>query len=430
MVCLTLAIANFSKAAPAMINLSAAESLASTVERNYVDEATGREMATAIRHSLAAGTLDVRKPGPEFARDLQACIRQKHYDPHLLVMYSRERIPPMDPLTYEAPLVPDNGMRSWMQAENYGVPRVEILAGNIGLIEFSLFAPLNLSAATYDAAFKLVEGTQGLMIDLRRCRGSLDPTTLPYLISFFLPKKQILARTFWRPTGEVREVWSWESVAGPRYLNRPVVVLTSHSTFSGGETFAKDLQRLKVAHVVGERTPGGSHFGGTVRLNDHFTAFIPAGKGIGESGEPETVENSVHPDLPSLPRSSHKLGHLHLLRQIAQGTQDPARRMELEQHIQELENSEEPVVPTTFRLKGHVSAKSVGVVGSFNYWSALSYQMKWDGTAWTGTFDIPPGRHAYKFLVDGNYVADPMAPEAPNSPHGDSLLVVPFRLRG
>ena len=41
---------------------------------------------------------------------------------------------------------------------------------------------------------------------------------------------------------------------GTRYLDRPVYVLTSGHTFSGGEDFAYTLQALDRATVVGETT--------------------------------------------------------------------------------------------------------------------------------------------------------------------------------
>jgi hypothetical protein len=45
---------------------------------------------------------------------------------------------------------------------------------------------------------------------------------------------------------------------GPRLIDQPVYVLTSHQTFSGGEEFTFDLQTQKRATIVGETTGGGA----------------------------------------------------------------------------------------------------------------------------------------------------------------------------
>jgi C-terminal processing protease CtpA/Prc len=48
-------------------------------------------------------------------------------------------------------------------------------------------------------------------------------------------------------------------VPGTRYLDRPVYVLTSSETFSGGEDLGYTLQALGRAEVIGETTGGGAH---------------------------------------------------------------------------------------------------------------------------------------------------------------------------
>ena len=51
-------------------------------------------------------------------------------------------------------------------------------------------------------------------------------------------------------------------VPGSRLANKPVFILTSPHTFSGGEHFAYDLKTLKRATIVGETTSGASHGSG------------------------------------------------------------------------------------------------------------------------------------------------------------------------
>ena len=61
---------------------------------------------------------------------------------------------------------------------------------------------------------------------------------------------------------------------------KPVYVLTSGNTFSGGEELAYDLQQLRRATVVGERTKGGAHPRTGHRLHPHLELTVPTGRAI------------------------------------------------------------------------------------------------------------------------------------------------------
>ncbi len=63
-----------------------------------------------------------------------------------------------------------------------------------------------------------------------------------------------------------------------------------------------------------------------------------------------------------------------------------------------------------FRLKGHELAKSVMVTGSFNNWSESGYTMARDVEGWYIDLHLRPGKHRYKFIIDGNWVLDPDNP--------------------
>ena len=69
------------------------------------------------------------------------------------------------------------------------------------------------------------------------------------------------------------------------------------------------------------------------------------------------------------------------------------------------------------RFRFHNSrARAVALAGDFNGWSTTSHPMQRSGNAlWTLEVELPPGRHEYKFLVDGkDWWNDPDAPKTPN----------------
>ncbi len=64
----------------------------------------------------------------------------------------------------------------------------------------------------------------------------------------------------------------------------------------------------------------------------------------------------------------------------------------------------------------HAGASNVAVAGDFNEWNTTSHPMERRGDdLWVLELDVLPGRHGYKFLVDGQqWWNDPDAPKAPN----------------
>jgi hypothetical protein len=61
----------------------------------------------------------------------------------------------------------------------------------------------------------------------------------------------------------------------------------------------------------------------------------------------------------------------------------------------------------TFRLKGYTNAKQICLAGSFNNWSPGSFAMRKEGDEWVIEQHLAPGKHVYKFVVDGKWIADP-----------------------
>jgi 1,4-alpha-glucan branching enzyme len=52
------------------------------------------------------------------------------------------------------------------------------------------------------------------------------------------------------------------------------------------------------------------------------------------------------------------------------------------------------------------SARKVSIAGTFNKWKADPARKDSRGN-WSTKLSLTPGRHEYKFIVDGNWVNDP-----------------------
>jgi hypothetical protein len=63
-----------------------------------------------------------------------------------------------------------------------------------------------------------------------------------------------------------------------------------------------------------------------------------------------------------------------------------------------------------FVLQGYPEAKQVILSGTFNNWAEQGYLMKRVGDAWEMGVYLLPGKHQYKFIVDGVWITDPANP--------------------
>jgi 1,4-alpha-glucan branching enzyme len=70
-------------------------------------------------------------------------------------------------------------------------------------------------------------------------------------------------------------------------------------------------------------------------------------------------------------------------------------------------------------------ATEVSLAGSFNGWDAAALPMKKIGEAtWAVDLELKPGRHEYRFVVDGRWQTDPNAAEQAENPYGEKNSVL------
>jgi hypothetical protein len=250
---------------------------------SYVFPDLAGQAAVAIEAKLAAGEydgLDEEALAERLTSDLDEVCDDKHL--RVRTMPPRPARPKRGepsgpgPGTAHPPAGPGPGIRP----RNYGIYRAERLEGNVGYLDVRGVPGPEEAGPVIAAAMELIAGTYALIIDLRR-NGGGSPHAVVLWCSYFFPDGGThLNDIFHADTGETRQFWSLAFVPGSRYLDRPVYVLTSSETFSGGEDFAYTLQAQGRAEVIGEATGGGAHPTRMIPISATMAIGVPFARSI------------------------------------------------------------------------------------------------------------------------------------------------------
>ncbi len=276
--------------------------VAALLDTFYVSPDVAKRAADTLRARGARGPYRAYANGVSFAMRLDDDLAELTHDKHLHVMYSVLPLPPDAPPATGATSParsPDDAMREQarVDAMNCGFTKAEVLSGNVGYIRFDMFADPAVCGATASAAMNVVAGTRALILDLRD-NGGGDPAMVSYIASYLFDRRTHLNDLWTRRTGTTEEFWTHDSVAGRRFGGtKPVYVLTSSRTFSGGEEFTYDLQQLHRATIVGETTGGGAHPMSSHRINDHFLITVPFARPVNPVTHTNWEGVGVEPDV-------------------------------------------------------------------------------------------------------------------------------------
>src|SRR5215203_3714037 len=151
------------------------------------------------------------------------------------------------------------------------------------------------------------------------------------------PEPVHLNDLYWREGNRTEEFWTKKEVAGKRYLNKDVYVLTSKRTFSGAEEFTYNLKNLKRATIVGETTGGGAHPGGGFRISEHFGMFVPTGRAISPITKTNWEGTGVTPDISVAADQAFLVARVMALKKALTTLTNPNLKAAGEAEVQKLE---------------------------------------------------------------------------------------------
>lgn len=266
----------------------------SLVEEHYIFP----EVAVKVSGMLAAGLAGGRYPADlsALAAAVTADLQSVNGDKHLRLLYHEEAIPPRTPgddaEEYAA-------LARWADQTCRGVACAQRLAGNVGYLELRpVLFPAVLAAEVITATMSLLATADALIIDLRNCLGG-EPSMTPFIISYLWDRDPAqLSGLRERKDNLLRQAWTLPYVPGRRFgKDKPVYVLTSAVTFSGGEQLSYDLQQLGRATIVGEPTRGGAHAREGFRVHPHLEATISVATAVNPKTGGNWEGTGVTPDI-------------------------------------------------------------------------------------------------------------------------------------
>src|SRR6185436_3361622 len=306
------------------------------LNESYVFPDIAKKMEQSIREKVNKKEYEQITIAKQFATTLTTDLQAVIHDKHLRVRYSNEVIPERGPR--REPTAEEREQRkrdlTWM---NHGFGKVERLPGNIGYLEFFNFMDEELGADTVAAAMNFINGTDALIIDMRK-NGGGNPAMVALVCSYlFSPEPVHLNDLYWREGDRTEQFWTRKEVPGKRYLNKDVYVLTSKRTFSGAEEFTYNLKNLKRATIIGETTGGGAHPGGGFRISEHFGMFVPTGRAISPITKTNWEGTGVTPDVSVPADQALLVARIMALKKSIPTIANPDRKAAMGEELQNLE---------------------------------------------------------------------------------------------
>ncbi|CAN5128021.1 S41 family peptidase [soil metagenome] len=328
---------------PPSVSLAERDAIVRTLSQKLSSHYVFADVATRIGHELPQRVrrYPAELAAPDFAARLSNDLRELGNDKHFRVFVDarfRERAEP--------DAIPDaeelERQRVDMTSVAFGIENVSRLPGNVGYLEVRGFGPAEWVGPAYAAAFTLLDGSDALILDLRR-NGGGSPDSVSLLLSHLFARgdQRHLNDIATRSTGVTQQYWTLPSVT-QRYT-RPVYVLTSPRTFSGGEEAAYDLQTQKRAVLVGQTTGGGANAGDRFSLGYGLVVNIPTAQAINPVTKTNWEHVGVKPDFEVPAADAQRVAYVAILRLLVSQAIDPEQVGALNRLLALVEKGESPV---------------------------------------------------------------------------------------
>lgn len=317
----------------------AIEGTIARLKEAYVFPDTALKMEKAVRERMAKGEYDRITSGKELAKKLTADFQAVSRDKHLNVFTDANGVP--DDLGKGVPPTADQREKQRANAArvNFGFEKVERLKGNVGYIDIRGFTSPEVGADTGAAAMNFIANSDALIVDLRK-NGGGSPAMIAFLTSYLFDEPTHLNDIYTEHTKSTQHWWTSPFVPGAKFGGtKPIYVLTSNYTFSGGEEFAYNLKNLRRATLLGETTGGGAHPVRPFKASRRFAIGVPFARAISPITKTNWEGTGVTPDVALPADDAFDRAYRMALESIIATATDGQHKAQLQKVLQEKSSS-------------------------------------------------------------------------------------------
>jgi C-terminal processing protease CtpA/Prc len=271
---------------------------AQLIEARYVYPDKGHKIAAALRADVAR--FDQADP-TAFALAMTQRLRAISGDGHFAVAHRPHGQAEESTTATDEAHMKESMQRWYGVGVNHGFESVQRLEHGIGYLDLRTFAPLEMGGDLLTGAMTFLAQSPALIIDLRRNGGGMGESAIA-LMAYLFDESVEVSGSYDRPTDHTIRRFTPSWVPGRHFgPNKPVYLLISKGTFSAAEAFAYDLQALKRAKVVGERSGGGAHPFAYRSITPNFILSLPEGRSINPVTRGDWEGTGVIPDVETPP---------------------------------------------------------------------------------------------------------------------------------
>jgi hypothetical protein len=308
------------------------DEIATVFNKSYIFAETARKVEETLRAKLKAGDFDKFDAAPAFAQAVSAVILDVSKDRHTGFAYNPARAEDMRRLEgrseEDARKVRERELEE-ARRENFGFRKVERLAGNVGYLDFRVFASPADAGPTAVAAMNFLAHCDAIIVDLRQ-NGGGEPAQIQLISSYLFEEPVHLNDLYARATDTTENYWTLPYVPGARASKADVYVLTSARTFSGAEEFSYNLQNLKRATIIGETTGGGAHPTNAMIVQHDFILRVPFARAINPVSKTNWEGTGVKPDIACPAAEAFDRAYALAVEKLAAKATDPQAKGEFE----------------------------------------------------------------------------------------------------